>query len=189
MVMLFWSPSREGQTGKNMSILANILRIQYGAKICALHNYQKAIPRIDQLQKEAWEHVFLDCGNHLDPPVKSLFQSVDTVVVNLPQDEKIIASYFQKRYHIRGNVFYLLNSSPVSFRDGERMCQNLFRMSEEECGAIPYNLRFEQYYEKNLGFFYQNQLLRRETYGMEREFAKKTCEIAVKLLKMNCLFK
>lgn len=187
MKMIFWSPSPAGRTTRNMSILANVFRIRYGMRVRTFQNYQRASVCMEKASRDT--HVFLDCKNHLDASVEQLFLRADTVVINLPQKRDVIASYFQEHHRIQGNIFYLISSSPADPIDSEAMCSRICRLGEEEYGVIPYNLRFEQYYEKKQGFLYQNRLLSRTNYGTEREFEEKTCEIAVKLLKMNCLFK
>lgn len=187
MEIVFWSPFQEGQTAKNMSILANILRIQYKEKVYTFHDYQKVFPRIEQLKKEKGAYIFWNCEHYFDCFVEKLFQRADVVMVNLPQDEKAIASCFQEHYKIKGKVFYLVSNDPASGMDCGVLCRKVFRLREEEYGTIPYNLRFEQYYEKKKGFFYQKRLLNGVNYGVEDEFEKKTREIAVKVRKMNCL--
>lgn len=184
--MIFWSPSPAGRTTQNMSILANVFRLRYGLKVHTFQNYQKASVRME-MAKDI--HLCFDCKNHMDASVERLFQRADTVVVNFPQQKEVITSYFQEHHRIQGNIFYLISSSPADSMDSEKICSRICRLKEEEYGAIPYNLRFEQYYEKKLGFFYQNRLLRGDNYGIEQEFEEKTSEIAMKLLKMNCLFK
>lgn len=185
--IVFWSPSKDGRTAQNMSILANTLRIRYKLRVHTFHDYKKAYDRREWIEKKEKAYILWDCRNHMDTTVEKLFQTAELVIINFPQDEAVIASYLKKHYKINGRVFYLINGNPASFTDGEKLCKNVFRLKEEESGMIPYNLRFEQYYEKKKGFFYQKRLLSGSNYGIEEKFEKKTREIAVKVLKMNCL--
>ena len=72
--------------------------------------------------------------------------------------------------------------------DNEKIYRRVFRLEAEETGVIPYDVRFEHYYAQNQGFACQKSVIKGEPCGVGEEFAAKTFEIAVKLLKMNCVF-
>lgn len=185
MKIIFWSPAKEGRSTRNMDILANIWRIRYGLTVHMFHHHERVPSRFLSSKEEV---VCIDCKHYLDASVERLFREADTVVVNFPGEQQVISSYFQNQQKIKGNIFYLVNNSPMQMRDGDQICSRDFRFLKEGSGSIPHNPRFEQYYQEKRGFAYQKRLLYQENYDVDREFAVKTCEIAVKLLKMNCLF-
>lgn len=166
-----------------MNILANIWRIRYGLTVHMFYQHEGVF--LSSMEEAVW---CIDCKHFMDASVKRLFQEADTVVVNFPGEQQVISSYFQNQQKIKGNIFYLVSNSSMQMRDGEQICSRDFRFLKEGSGSIPHNPRFEQYYEEKRGFAYQKRLLNQENYDVDREFEVKTCEIAVKLLKMNCLF-
>jgi hypothetical protein len=188
LIIIFWSPSREGKTAQSMSILANAMRIHYGLTVYTFHNYKKIVSLLNTRFKNRREYIFLDCGNHMDDTVRKLFQIADTVVVTFPQQKSVISTYFQEHHRIFGNIFYLFCNSYRNLLDSEKMCRYIWRLKEEEIGVLPFHCRFEQYYEKNLGYFYQKKIAEKKNFGEEEEFDNQICKITLKLLKMNCLF-
>ena len=173
MEVVFWSPARGGQTTRNMKILANIYRIHYGMQVRTFENYEAygKYHFMENMQKQNRQkkkgHVFVDCKNDRNRQVWRLFQ-------NHPR--------------ISGNIFYLISNSPSDPMDNEKIYRRVFRLEPEETGVIPYDVRFEHYYAKNQGFACQKSVIKGEPCGVGEEFAAKTFEIAVKLLKMNCVF-
>lgn len=169
-----------------MNILANIWHILYGLDVRMLY-YGEGVPdgSLSSTEDAIW---CIDCKHYMDDSVKRLFREADTVVINFPGDAQVISSYFQNQHKITGNIFYLVSNNSMQVKDGEQLCGRIFRFLEEGSGSIPYNPKFEQYYEQEKGLIYQKRLLCQKNYDVEREFEIKTCEIAVKLLKMNCLF-
>lgn len=186
MKVVFWSPSKEGRSTRNMSILANIWRIRYGLNVHMFYQYERVSARSLSFMEDAI--VCIDCKHYMDDSVRRLFQEADTVVINFPGEPQVIFSYFQNQHKIKGNIFYLVSNSSMQIRDGEQILSRDFRLPKEGSGSIPYNPKFEQYYAQEKGGIYQRRTLYRKNYDTEREFEVKTCEIAVKLLKMNCLF-
>lgn len=194
MEVVFWSPARGGQTTRNMKILANIYRIHYGMQVRTFENYEAygKYHFMENMQKQNRQkkkgHVFVDCKNDRNRQVWRLFQRADTVVINFPQEYPVLLNYFQNHHRISGNIFYLISNSPSDPMDNEKIYRRVFRLEAEETGVIPYDVRFEHYYAKNQGFACQKSVIKGEPCGVGEEFAAKTFEIAVKLLKMNCVF-
>jgi len=192
--VVFWSPARGGQTTRNMKILANIYRIRYGMQVRTFENYEAygKYHFMENMQKQNRQkkkgHVFVDCKNDRNRQVWRLLQRADTVVINFPQEYPVLLNYFQNHPRISGNIFYLISNSPSDPMDNEKIYRRVFRLEPEETGVIPYDVRFEHYYAKNQGFACQKSVIKGEPCGVGEEFAAKTFEIAVKLLKMNCVF-
>lgn len=189
MEIVFWSPAQGGQTTRNMKILANIYRIRYGMQVRTFENY-KAYGNyhfMENMQKKK-AHVFVDCKSDWNRQVWELFQRADTVVVNFPQEYPVLVNYFQNHSRIPGNIFYLISNSPFDSLDNEKIYRRELRLEPEETGVVPYDVRFEHYYAKNQGFACQKSVIKGEPCGVGEEFVCKTYEIAMKLLKMNCLF-
>lgn len=186
MKVVFWSPVHGGQTTRNMKILANIFRLRYGMQVRTFENY-RLYDNYPFTDRDGC-HVFVDCKSDLNRQVRKLFQNADTVVVNFPQEYKELTSYFKNHPRISANIFYLISNSREDSLDNEKIYRRVLRLKQEETGVIPYDVRFEYYYAKKQGFACQKAVLKGAPCGVGEEFVSKTSEIAVKLLKMNCLF-
>lgn len=185
MNTVFWSPSKDGQTTRNMYILANTLKLRYGVEVCIFGNDRQFY---EDGGKQTEKMVFVDCQNHRGAYVSSLLKTADTVIVNFPGDPDVLADYFSGHHEILGNIFYLISSSLRDTLNMEVLSEQIFRLKKEEMGVLPYSVHFEEQYAAKKAYSYQYRLFQKEPGGMDGEFARKTSEIAGKFLKMNCLF-
>lgn len=96
----------------------------------------------------------LDCRNHRDERTIRLLHQADLVIIGLPQNQHLLASYFCYPFEHFTNVRYMILDY---FSQGEPSIKQLcsqYRLSENQLAKIPYNARFLEAFRLGRSFHY-----------------------------------
>lgn len=84
----------------------------------------------------------LDCKNHQDARTIRLLHQVDLVIIGLPQDLHLIASYFCQPFeHFSNTRYAIIDYFPQGAENVKTLCHQ-FRFLENQLARIPYNARY-----------------------------------------------
>lgn len=164
MKIVFWSPFPNQEAKRNIQVMTDICRKQYGMQVRILRNYKKAYLRMTLKAELRWDMIFVDCQDHRGYCVERWLKDADTVVINFAQDYEAVFQYFFQHPIIRGNILYLMNTPFKNPKDNKKYLKEAYRLREEEIAVL---------YPRS---------------GDCRLAVKSEQEAVKKLLKMNCFF-
>ena len=110
MKVIFWSPFPNKAAEQNIQRVAESCRWEFGIQVRVLHNYKKALLRLNPHLEARWDMVFIDCGSNWDYCVEELLRKGETAVINLPREENLLTEYFLTHHTIPGNILYLIDT-------------------------------------------------------------------------------
>ena len=75
MKVIFWSPFPNKAAEQNIQRVAESCRREFGIQVRVLHNYKKALLRLNPHLEARWDMVFIDCGSNWDYCVEGLLRN------------------------------------------------------------------------------------------------------------------
>lgn len=173
MKVIFWSPFPNKAAEQNIQRVAESCRWEFGIQVRVLHNYKKALLRLNPHLEARWDMVFIDCGSNWDYCVEELLRKGETAVINLPREENLLTEYFLTHHTIPGNILYLFNSSHQYPKVNKRKLEKIYRLQKENVAVLSIPV--------------QETGTDRLSHGRNL-WEESGREAAWKLLKMNCFF-
>lgn len=86
----------------------------------------------------------LDCKDHQNRKTIRLLHQVDLVIIGLPQDPRLLTSYFCHTFEHFKNIRYaIINYFSRGAVDVKTFCRQ-FRIPESQLARIPYNARYRE---------------------------------------------
>lgn len=84
----------------------------------------------------------LDCQNRRDPRTLHLLHQMDLVIIGLPQNPRLLTSYFCHTFeHFKNIRYVIIDYFPRGAIDAKTLCRQ-YRIPENQLARIPYNARY-----------------------------------------------
>lgn len=108
----------------------------------SLHNMQFYTDFFSVYLKKYGDIQCLDCQNHQDTRTIRLLHQVDLVIIGLPQDARLLSSYFCRPFEHFTNLRYaIIDYFSQGAIDVKTLCRE-YRIPESQLARIPYNARY-----------------------------------------------
>lgn len=131
----------------SISLMDNKLNLLPGTTICSKEYYEndmeKVINNIILYAEKYYDAVYIDTNSGKNELSQKVIEKADLIIVNLPQNKKVLDNYFKEYIFNRRNVFFLIGNYDRRSKYNLNYIRKHYKMMDSSNSAvIPYCVEF-----------------------------------------------